>query len=55
VHGGVLRTLICFINDRPLKDYAEIPMANLTLLELAADEVVRGGQNISNVRPEDML
>jgi broad specificity phosphatase PhoE len=55
VHGGVLRTLICFVDDAPLSNYTDIPMANLTLLELAADRLVRGGQNIRNVRPEDML
>ena len=54
VHGGVLRTLICFVDDAPLSNYTDIPMANLTLLELAADRLVRGGRNIRNVRPEDM-
>ena len=55
VHGGVLRTLICYINDAPLSNYTDIPMANLTLMELTADRVVRGGHNIRNVQPEDML
>ncbi len=55
VHGGVLRTLVCYINDTPLTEYGNIPMANLTLFELAADEVVRGGNNIRNVEPEDMI
>ena len=55
VHGGVLRTLICFVDDAPLSNYTDIPMANLTLLELAADKLVRGGHNIRKVRPEDML
>ena len=55
VHGGVLRTLICFINDRPLSNYSDIPMPNLTLLELAAENVVRGGNNIRSVEPEEMV
>jgi len=54
VHGGVLRTLVCYVNDMPLTEYGAIPMANLTLFELAADELVRGAHNIRNVRPEDM-
>ena len=55
VHGGVLRTLICFLNDMPLTEYTNIPMANLTLLELTAEGVKRGGRNIRNVKPEDMI
>ena len=55
VHGGVLRTLICFLNDVPLTEYTNIPMANLTLLELTAKGVKRGGRNIRNVKPEDMI
>lgn len=55
VHGGVLRTLICYIKDQPLSNYSGIPMANLTLLQLAASELSRGGNNIRNVAPEDML
>ena len=55
VHGGVLRTLICYIGDLPLSHYSDIPMANLTLMELAAGRLGRGGHNIRNVRPEDML
>jgi len=55
VHGGVLRTLICYVNDVPLSQYIAIPMANLTLLELTAEKLIRGGKNIHNVEPEDML
>ena len=55
VHGGVLRTLICYINDLPLSEYTNIPMANLTLLELTADQVIRGDKNIRNVTPEEMI
>ena len=55
VHGGVLRTLICFLNDMPLTEYTNIPMANLTLLELTAEGIKRGGRNIRNVNPEDMI
>ncbi|MDA1100112.1 MAG: histidine phosphatase family protein [Proteobacteria bacterium] len=55
VHGGVLRTLICYVNDLPLSHYSDIPMANLTLLELAAEHVIRGGRNIRNVRPDEMI
>ena len=55
VHGGVLRTLICFLNDMPLTEYTNIPMANLTLLELTAEGIKRGGRNIRNIKPEDMI
>ena len=55
VHGGVLRTLICYLNDMPLTEYTNIPMANLTLLELTAESVKRGGGKIRNVEPEDMI
>ena len=55
VHGGVLRTLICFLNDMPLTEYTNIPMANLTLLERTAEVIKRGGRNIRNVKPEDMI
>ena len=55
VHGGVLRTLICYVNDAPLSQYKAIPMANLTLLELTAEKLVCGGNNIRNIKPEEML
>ncbi len=55
VHGGVLRTLICYVNDIPLSQYSAIPMANLTLFELTAEKLVRGGNNIRNIEPEEML
>ncbi|MDP6344900.1 MAG: histidine phosphatase family protein [Alphaproteobacteria bacterium] len=54
-HGGVLRTLICYVNDLPLEHYPEIEMDNLTLVELAADQVRRGGHDIRRIGPEDML
>ncbi len=54
VHGGVLRTLVCYVNDLPLSEYTNIPMANLSLFVLAADKLVRGSHDIRQVRPEDM-
>lgn len=55
VHGGVLRTLVCFVNDTLLSEYGNIPMANLNMFELVGGELVRGGHNIRNVQPEDMI
>ena len=55
VHGGVLRTLICYLNDMPLSEYTNIPMANLTLLELTAEDIRRGSRNIRTVKPEEMI
>ena len=54
-HGGVLRTLICYLNDMPLTKYTNIPMANLTLLELIAEDIRRGSGNIRTVEPEEMI
>ena len=55
VHGGVLRTLICYVNDLPLSEYSNIEMPNLTLMELAAEAVMRGGSNIRPITPEEMI